>query len=172
MITNYFNSVYPEYLYLIKYTNNPNILIGITKNIEETKNIFQLSGTIESKFFPIYKKGLNILVLIAVLLINKINNISTQTKTFTAKINPQILVNIINSLIGLSDQNIIPYFNKLNNKKKLKRCRKKIHHIIWNNICINLDKQFPNIMHQPMDIDEFENHYNSNYLDDFLDNNI
>ena len=146
-------------------------MIGVSNSIENIKKNFNLSDHDNSKFFPSYGNLNNQFYLILTILAPYIikNGPLVSNNIFALNINYNILFNIIESVISLNSKKMIPTFSKIiDNKKRMKR-RKKLTYNIWNYICENLNDNFPNIMHIPMDIDNIENHYTYMYIDSFIE---
>ena len=156
------------YIYLIKYFDlsfNNSLIIGITNNPEQTKIEYTRNGRIDSRFF--YTTG-NVLNQLNFILTICKPYITIGSNNYKINLDYRILFNITNSTIYLSNMNALPYLPKNNSLKKLKNQRKNINPKIWNHLCIMLDKEFPDIMFHPMEIDDIENNYDETYLDSFI----
>ena len=156
------------YIYIVKYLDTfitTPLIIGITYNTVQTKIQYIRNGRIDIRFF--HTTG-NILNQLNVILIICAPYISIGHNYNKINLNHMILFNIINSVINLNRMNRLQYFQKKISMKKLKKQRENINPLIWNHLCITLDKEFPNLMYHPMDIDDIENHYDETYIDSFI----
>ena len=174
MLLNSFYKNDQGYIYIMRFDNYSHTLnqnavykIGKTTNKNDTIRNYERGSLIKSAFYAVNNMSMIENIILNVLAPWRISK-NSGVLSEQILININLLKNIVGKIIQMvnSGYNIkIKVPRSVNNIYKY---RNELNVYFWNELCIYLNKIYPNKMAILMEIDDYDNNYDSSHFDEFI----